>query len=158
MIRIIGVGSPLGDDAAGLVAARRMAAAPPPGCEVVEADRPGAGLIDLLDGAAAVIIIDAVRSGSAPGAIHDLDLREIGGLGGAPVSSHDLGVAAALTLAARLGRAPVRGRLVGIEAASSGRGVDEISPAVRDAIEVAIATARKWAARLARSAANDRRG
>jgi hydrogenase maturation protease len=158
MIRIIGIGSPLGDDAAGLEAARRLAAAPPPGCEVIAADRPGAGLVDLLDGAPAVILIDAVRSGAAPGTIHDLDLSEIGALGGDLVSSHDIGVAAAIALVASLGRAPVRGRLVGIEAATGGRGVDEISPGVRDAIERAIALARKWAVRLAKRAGNDRRG
>ncbi len=157
MIRIIGIGSPLGDDAAGLVAARRLAAAPPAGCQVIAADRPGAGLIDLLEGAAAVIIIDAVRSDAAPGAIHDLDLREVGGLGERLVSSHDIGVAAAIALAARLGRAPARGRLIGIEASSDNRSPEDISPAVRDAIERAIALAQKWAARLGKRAGNDRR-
>jgi hydrogenase maturation protease len=139
MIRIIGIGSPLGDDAAGLVAARRLAAAPPRGCQVIAADRPGAGLIDLLEGA-------------APGAIHVLNLREIGALGERLVSSHGIGVASAIELAAKLERAPVRGRLIGIEAATGGRGLDEISPAVKDAIERAIALARKWAARLSKPA------
>jgi hydrogenase maturation protease len=152
MIRIIGIGSPLGDDAAGLVAARRLAAAPPRGCQVIAADRPGAGLIDLLEGAAAVILIDAVRSDAAPGAIHVLNLREIGALGERLVSSHGIGVASAIELAAKLERAPVRGRLIGIEAATGGRGLDEISPAVKDAIERAIALARKWAARLSKPA------
>jgi hydrogenase maturation protease len=157
MIRIIGIGSPLGDDAAGLVAARRLAAAPPAGCRVIAADRPGAGLIDLLEGAAAVIIIDAVRSDAAPGAIHDLDLRQVGQLGERMVSSHDIGVAAAIALAARLGRAPARGRLIGIEVSSDNRSPEVISPAVQDAIERAIALAQKWAARLGKRAGNDRR-
>lgn len=148
MIRIIGVGSPLGDDAAGLVAARRLAAAPPPGCEVIEAERPGVGLIELLEGAAAAIVIDAVVSGAPPGTIHDLDLRDIGRLGARAVSSHDLGVAAALKLAERLGRPPVRGRFVGIEASSQSRGAGEMSPAMRDALDGAISLVRRWAARL----------
>jgi hydrogenase maturation protease len=154
MIRIIGIGSPFGDDAAGLVAARDLAAAPPAGCEVVAADRPGAGLIDLLGGAAAVIIIDAVRSGAAPGAIHDLDLRQLGGMGDKLVSTHGIGVAAAIALAARLGHAPARGRLIGIEIAADSRGLEEVSPAVRNSIERAIALARKWAARLGGRAAS----
>jgi hydrogenase maturation protease len=122
MIRIIGIGSPFGDDAAGLVAARGLAAAPPPGCEGVAADRPGAGLIELLDDATAVIIIDAVRSDAAPGAILDLDLGEVGSIGERLVSSHAIGVAAAIALAARLGRAPARGRLIGIEISSDSGG------------------------------------
>jgi hydrogenase maturation protease len=152
MIRIIGIGSPFGDDAAGLEVARRMEAAPPHGCEVVAADRPGAALIDLFDGAGAVILIDAVRSGSSPGTIHDLDLDDIDCLGAALVSSHDFGVAAAVALAMKLGRAPAHGRVLGIEASpGGGAGLDAISPPVSAAIEPAIARARLWATRLSAS-------
>jgi hydrogenase maturation protease len=157
MIRIIGIGSPFGDDAAGLEAARMLAAAPPPRSEVVAADRPGAGLIDLFDGADAVILIDAVRSGAPPGTIHDRDLRELGDLRERLVSSHDIGVAAAIALAASLGRPPVRGRLVGIEVSSESRRPGEISPPVRKAIDGAIALVREWSKRLdTRAAAGPR--
>ncbi len=115
MIRIIGTGSPFGDDACGLAAARQLAEDPPPGVEVVVADRPGAGLIELLDGVEAALVIDAVRSGAPPGTIHDLDLRKLPGSFLRPVSSHDLGVAEALQLADALGRLPAHGRLLGIE-------------------------------------------
>ena len=74
MIRIIGIGSPFGDDAVGLEVARILAEAPPPDCEVIAADRPGATLLELLDGAEAAILVDAVQSGNAPGLIHEFDL------------------------------------------------------------------------------------
>jgi len=136
MIRIIGIGSPFGDDAAGLEAARRLAAAPPPGTEVIAADRPGSDLIELIDGAEATILIDAVQSGATPGTLHDIDLRDLPAAGVRLVSSHDLGVADAVQLAAALGKAPLRGRLLGIEiAADSMREPDRVSAQTRRAID-----------------------
>ena len=70
MIRIIGIGSPFGDDRAGLEVAVRMAAAPPDGVEVIVADRPGTDLVGMLRGAEAVIVVDAVRSNAPAGAVH----------------------------------------------------------------------------------------
>ncbi|HVN64377.1 MAG TPA: hydrogenase maturation protease [Candidatus Binataceae bacterium] len=117
MIRIIGIGSPFGGDAVGLRAAEILAADPPSNCEVVSADRPGAELIELMDGADAVILIDAVRSGAPPGTIHVLEFDELEGASARFVSSHDLGVAAAIQLARKLDRAPSRGWIVGLEIA-----------------------------------------
>ena len=119
MIRIIGIGSPFGDDAAGLEAARQLAADPPPHAEVIAADRPGSALIDLFDGADAVILIDAARSGAPTGTIHDFDLHALPTDPLELISSHDLGVAEAVQLAGKLGRLPARGRVLGIEVAAS---------------------------------------
>ncbi len=117
LIRIIGIGSPFGDDAVGLEVARVLAEAPPPNCEVIAADRPGVTLLDLLDGAEAAILVDAVQSGSAPGLIHEFDFDELDQVDGCFASSHDLGVVAAIQLARKLDRAPARGRIVGLEVA-----------------------------------------
>ena len=147
MIRIIGIGSPLGEDAVGLEAARQLALDPPAGTEVVAADRPGAGLIDLFDGAEAVILIDAVCSGSPCGTVHDLDLRDLADAPLRPVSSHDLGVAEAVRLAAALGRLPARSRLLGIEVRPD-RSPDpsQVSTAVKAALDRVVKRAREWAA------------
>jgi hydrogenase maturation protease len=119
MIRIIGIGSPFGDDAAGLEAARQLAADPPAGSEVIEADRPGATLIDLFDGADAVILIDAARSGALAGTLHDIDLYALSAQPLGLLSSHGIGVAEAVHLAATLGRLPARGRVLAIEVVTS---------------------------------------
>jgi hypothetical protein len=47
VIRIIGIGSPFDDAAAGLEVARILAESPPPDREVMVADRPGADLIGI---------------------------------------------------------------------------------------------------------------
>jgi hydrogenase maturation protease len=153
MIRIIGVGSPFGDDAAGLEAGRALADSPPPGCEVRVEDRPGASLVDLVSGVEAAIVLDAVASDAAPGTLHDLPLEDAGRFHAALVSSHDLGVGAALALARALGRMPRRGRFLGVEGApGTAREGAGMSPAVRAAIPALVARAREWAARLASGA------
>lgn len=154
---IVGVGSPFGDDAAGLEAARRLAESPPAGTVVLAADRPGAGLIELLDGAETVILIDAVRSGAPPGTLHDLSLAELTATGRALASSHALGVAEALALARALGRAPRRGRVLGIEARPGRARRMRLGPAVRLGIERAVERARQWANRLQPAAGRARR-
>jgi hydrogenase maturation protease len=150
MIRIIGIGSPFGDDAAGLVAAQKLAAAPPPGVEVVAADRPGAALIELLDSADAVILIDAVHSGARPGTVYDLDLRALPQDAIGLVSSHDLGVIEAVQLASALGRAPVCGRVLAIETAPDAfpNAEGEISAAIWAGVGQAAVLARQWAERF----------
>jgi hydrogenase maturation protease len=149
MIRIVGIGSPFGDDGAGLAAARRLAACPPPACDIVIADRPGLGLIDLFAGAEAVILIDAVRSGSPSGTLHDLSLRRLARRVPTPASSHAFGVVAALQIAEQLGRGPIQGRVLGVEiSGADGRLVDELTASVRRGVARAVRRARWWAVRL----------
>ena len=119
MIRIIGIGSPFGDDAVGLEAARRIAADRAAEIEVVLADRPGIALIDLLRDVPVAIVIDAVRSGRVPGTVHDLDLGEIARLAGCRFTSHDASLPEALALAEALGHA-LRGRFLGVEIGEPG--------------------------------------
>jgi hydrogenase maturation protease len=149
MIRVVGIGSPFGDDAAGLEAARALAEAPPAGCEVLVEDRPGVLLVDLVASAEAAIVIDAVRSGAPPGTVHDLPLAGVRGFDARVVSSHDLGVGAALALAQELGRMPARGRFIGVEAGTSGpEDLGTMSAAVREAIPELVERARAWVARM----------
>jgi hydrogenase maturation protease len=142
-VRIIGVGSRFGDDRAGLEMAARLAAAPPRGCEVVATERPGAELIELFAGAGAVILLDAVRSGSAAGTVHDLALEDL------PqpfrsMSSHGIGITDALALAQVLGRRP-RGRLIGVEAAPGNGAMDQpLSAAVAAALGRAMKRVHAW--------------
>lgn len=143
LVRVIGVGTAYGDDRAGLEVAARLRAGSPHGCEVVSTERPGAELVDLLRGADAVVIIDAVRSGAAPGTVHDRPLEGLD-VPRSPYSSHGIGVGDAVALASALGQRP-RGRFVGIEA---GAGVPSLStplhPVVAAAIDPLVHRVRSW--------------
>ncbi|MGZ4132533.1 MAG: hydrogenase maturation protease [Actinomycetota bacterium] len=110
-VRVIGCGNPdAGDDAAGLLAVAALRGRVPDGVEVVFAG-PAVRVLDLLDGVDLAIVIDAVRSPSGGRAVGTL-VRAEAGPDGLPaelrgsLSSHGLGVAEAVGLAAALGAAP----------------------------------------------------
>jgi hydrogenase maturation protease len=152
-LRVIGVGTREGDDAAGLlVAAQLRASGLAPGVEVRECQAPGRELLEELDGAFAVVLVDATRSGRAPGCVHRPDAALLAGA--AQLSSHGLGVAEVLRLARALGRLPARLELVGIEAGEARSG--EPSAAVRGAIPRACGLVRDLIEELGGAAAPDR--
>lgn len=162
---VIGVGNPDGgDDAAGRAVARRLrellaggvdgaGAARPAGggaLDVAEADGEATRLLALMEGRERVILVDAARSGAAPGTVHRFDAAA-GPLPAslATASSHGLGPAQAVELARALGRLPTELTVVAVE----GERFDEpgLSPPVAAAVE-------RLAAELARSAVDGRRG
>ncbi len=147
---VIGVGNPLrGDDAAGVLVARRLAAlaglaitAPiaipveiP--VEIIEASGEGAALIDCWAGYDRVILIDAVQSTGAagqPGRVHRFDVV------GQPLpsdffhySTHAFSVAEAVELARVLGLLPSVMVVIGITGESFAPG-SLLSPAVEEAV------------------------
>ncbi len=130
---IIGCGNPdRGDDAAGLLAARRLREL---GCQAVEYTGEGTGLLDFFEGTAEVVLVDAAVTGAAPGTVHvwespsALPQREM--LGG---STHHFGIAEGLRLAAALGCLPQKLVIYGIEGRSFGIG-EAPSPEVIRAVE-----------------------
>ena len=116
------------DDGAGLEVARRL------GGRLLDGEP--IGLVDALEGADEVTIVDAVFSGARPGTLHVFDV------GSTPLpvalfgssSTHALGLAEALEIARSLGRLPAHVRVVGIEGSrfDYGRG---LSPEVEEAVE-----------------------
>jgi len=127
-IRIIGVGSPTGDDQVGWrvidalrqgqksqgqksqLAARNDSYE----IELVTLDRPGTQLIQYLQDTDMAILIDAIKCRNAPGTIHRFD--DISQLDPDDlVSSHGLGVATALQLMRALNQLPPKLVLFGIE-------------------------------------------
>jgi hydrogenase maturation protease len=143
MIRVVGIGSPFGDDRAGLEVARRVAAQSLAGVEVVRLDRPGVDLLAQLEGADAVLLIDAARGAARPGRVRDFDLRAAPRAGLALVSSHAIGVLEVLALARALERLPARGRLLSIEAAAGGAAAG-LSPAVAGGVAAAVVRVYAW--------------
>ncbi len=130
---VIGVGNALRrDDGAGLEVARRLRTladaaatavrtelAMPAELAVLEYEGEPLGLLDLWDGARAAVLVDATRSGAAPGTIHRVDAsREpIPALLRGSSSTHAVGVGDAIELARALGRLPDRVVVYGVEGA-----------------------------------------
>jgi hydrogenase maturation protease len=124
-IRVIGVGNAFrSDDGAGLAVAQRVREKIAGGAAVIEENGDGAALLELWKGAATVILVDAVRSGEAPGTVHRLEAST------AEIprsmfqySTHGFGVAEAVQLARALNQMPERLIVYGIEGKNFAAGV-----------------------------------
>ena len=150
-IRIIGIGSPFGDDQLGweaVEAIRRsglLDSMPEGMVSTHTCDRPGSGLLALMEDARHVILIDAMRSsavpidgtssGAAPGSIRRLEKGDIEDSIGL-LSSHGFGVASALALGEVLGVLPCQWVCYGVELGNLA--TDTLNPAVTIAIPVLI--------------------
>ncbi len=135
-IRIIGLGNELrGDDAVGLLVARRLRRRIGNCAEVIEAEMAGVDLIELMKGASVVILIDAARSGQAPGTVHRLD-ASAGPIGRQIFlrSSHAIGTVDALELARAMGTLPATVIVYGVEAGHTGAG-QLLSPTVAETLD-----------------------
>jgi hydrogenase maturation protease len=114
---VLGVGNELrGDDGAGLAVAERLRARVPAGVAVVPREQEPTRLIDAWEGAAGAIVIDAVRSGAAPGTVHRFDAST----DALPArffrsSTHAFGVGEAIELARALGKLPPSVLVYGVE-------------------------------------------
>ena len=123
-----------GDDAVGAAVvaavARRLS-----GVTVVAHEDP-TGLLELWAGHEPVVVVDAIRSGAAPGAVHRLEIGSAGLQGwarGGPGSTHAIGLAEVIEIARALGRLPGRLVVVGVEAERFDHGAP-LSPAVAAAV------------------------
>jgi len=106
-LRVIGIGSPFRNDDVGwrviehLQRRRDM----PRHVDLVTTDRPGISLLHLLQRARRIILVDALLEADRHGEILVLDQNEIR-IPETMYSSHDIGVAGSLQLAARLDMLP----------------------------------------------------
>jgi hydrogenase maturation protease len=144
-LKVIGVGNAWrGDDAVGLLVARRLQADQLPEVEIVECQGTVTAVREAWKDAAGVIVVDAVVSGGSPGAIY----RFNGHGGGVPVqlsrspSSHGWGVAEALALGKVLQELPPYLIIYGIEGQNFGPG-QEVSQEVAAAIPEAARSIRR---------------
>jgi hydrogenase maturation protease len=148
---VIGVGNPFRrDDGVGAAAVERFRKQAPGGrgagdVQVLCLDGEPARVIDAWDGAERAVVVDAVRSGSAPGTVQrvevDLDGDDVasqlpGSRFGA--SSHSAGIAEAVALGRALGRLPRRLVVLGVEGEDFGPGPG-LSPAVETALPTVVA-------------------
>jgi hydrogenase maturation protease len=144
-LRILGVGSPSGDDQAGWLTVDALLAAEVQSTEIdiQKLDRPGAHLITLLDDVARVILIDAMQSHEPVGHIRHFSAADWPAYRHG-LSSHGLGMLDALALARELGGLPSRIDLYGIEIGAANPG----EPASSEVRAAAQQLARRIAADL----------
>lgn len=127
-VRILCIGSPTEPDNLGFLAAHAlMGRFDPEKIEVLALDRPGPRLIEHMRGADTVILVDAVKSGAAPGTLYRLEGRTLDGLVAHHTSSHGFGLAETLALADRMGELPANLKFVGLEAGNRAFSPDEIA-------------------------------
>jgi hydrogenase maturation protease len=136
---VLGVGNPhAGDDGVGPAVIAALRADPPPGATLALAEP--TDLPALLEGAAAAVIVDACRSGADPGALLRFDAADLPA-GPFALSTHGLGLSAALALARALGALPPVCAVVAVEGRAFGPG-DPMTPAVAAAVPAAARLAR----------------
>lgn len=135
MIVVVGCGHPdRGDDAVGLLVAQEVAQANLPGVRVEQIGTDGLAMFLAWEGCDTCIVIDAMVSGRAPGTVMVLQKTDWELLRTPPdCSTHSLGPAHALRLAAALGTLPQNVVVIGVEGECFEPGAD-LSTAVRAGI------------------------
>lgn len=140
-VQVIGVGSPGGDDWLGWELAERLRASAALAewqgrITVSLHDRPGAALLQAWRGDGLVILIDAVRSGAAPGTLHRFDAAQ---LMAQPrqLATQGYGVAEAVQLAAALDALPGALQFFGVEI-DPGNSELRLSDAVHEALPAVV--------------------
>lgn len=135
---VIAVGNRMrGDDAAGPIVLDRLRLR---GHEegLVECAGDVSDLIEAWRGADRAIVVDAVVSGAAAGTLHEVDGRCGIPAGWRSPSTHLIGLAEAIDLAAALDAMPQQLTIYGIEAAAAEPGT-ALSPAVEAAVDAVVA-------------------
>lgn len=134
-VLIIGVGNAYRRDAAvGLTVAQRLRQELPDDVTIREASGDGAALIELWNEADAVILIDAVQSGAAPGTVHRFEAcKQSIPAACFRSSTHAFSVAEAIELARVLQQLPAWLVVYGIEGKNFTAGVS-LSPEVDKAV------------------------
>lgn len=132
-IRVIGIGSPFGNDNIGWRVIARLqqifaSVSTPVPIDLIESDRPGINLVHMLAGAEFVILIDAILAADRHGQVIQLDSSQLierheG------ISTHALDVSSAIALAAKLRSLPPRLQIVAL-------GIDNTQSAPFDDIPI----------------------
>lgn len=148
-VLIAGVGNVLrGDDGFGVEAARRLAAAPP-SCDravltIIETGIGGMHLVqELTAGYDALIVLDAVDRGAAPGTLFVMEPERVDPADWTPearrdyfADTHYAEPSHAMALAAAVGALPHRVIILGCQVATVDDLLNGLSPAVERAVEI----------------------
>lgn len=137
---VVGVGSPLmGDDGVGVRAAALLADrwSGAPGVEVLDGGTWGMQLLPALEGAARLVVVDAIHADAEPGTVVRLEKHELPRLLYHKVSPHQIDLREVFALMELRGTFPDRAVAVGVQ---PGRVElhDGLSPAVEEALPAAV--------------------
>lgn len=119
-IRILGIGSPFGDDQVGFAVVNALeqstAIQPliPKQVQLYSCDRPGTYLLTLMHGASTVFLIDAIQTGAPIGSIHRFCKEDII-THPTTLSTHAIGLADTIQIGAAISLLPQNIVLYGIE-------------------------------------------
>ncbi|KTD23234.1 hydrogenase maturation protease [Legionella londiniensis] len=120
MIKVLGIGSPFGDDSLGWEVVKQLQAqevfqsVAPHQLQFIICDRPGLGLLQWMRGADVAFIVDAVQSHGSAGFVHRFEDEDILSLPNA-LSSHELGLAQAIQIGKAIEDLPEKLIFYGIE-------------------------------------------
>jgi hydrogenase maturation protease len=116
VIKIIGIGSPFGEDQAGwkVIEMLQQTLSSQSKIEIVSYDRPGIHLLSYIQNLECVYLIDAVKSGAVAGTIHRFENETINECH-TLLSTHDFGVVQTLKMGQALNMLPKKIILYGIE-------------------------------------------
>lgn len=146
-VLIIGLGNPImGDDGLGLAALEQLRRgwALPDGVELVDGGTWGMRLLPLIEEAEAVLLLDAIDAGRAPGALVELEGDELPRMFGHKLSPHQIDLREVLAVGELRGTIPRRLAAVGIQPARVEMGA-KLSPEAAGGLDRMVAAA---AARL----------
>ncbi|MHC1755265.1 MAG: hydrogenase maturation protease [Methanosarcina sp.] len=148
-VRVLGCGSPLmGNDGVGLKvieALKKTELEGLEGLDIADAGVCGLDLLNLLDGARKIIIVDAILTGSRTGSVHRIEGRDLikGTEPHTLVSVHDLTITDVLRIGEQVQSLPEI-VVIGIEIGELATEIStDISPAVMEAVDEAIKLIRK---------------
>lgn len=142
---VLGLGNELaGDDAVGIVAARRVRERVGDDVDVIESSASGLALLELLSGYDRAVILDAIRTGDAAvGAVVEMDLSEVGRV--VAPSLHRSGLAELAAVAQRTGLPfPASATVLAVEVADPFTLGAPMSPAVAEAVDRLVERVERW--------------
>ncbi|MBI4865241.1 MAG: hydrogenase maturation protease [Candidatus Riflebacteria bacterium] len=137
-ILVLGLGnSLLRDDAVGLVVAEALRDRAGPSVDVIATEESGLSLLDYVVGYDRLLVIDAVKAGSAPGTLHEFDVGDI--RWASTANPHATGLPEVLALGSALGsKMPGEVRVLAVEAQEIYEIKEGLTPALAAAAPLAV--------------------
>lgn len=138
---VIGLGTAFGDDRIGWEVVARLPAALPAGVRCCTTSDP-LSVIEAPVGCELLIVIDACNGAGLPGTVHRFEWPDARLVTVESMSSHGVGLAEALDLAATLGRLPPKAVILSVEGVHGGSGLrpsSTVEAAISEIISLVLA-------------------